>query len=136
MNQDILQGKWKQVRGEIRSWWGKLTNDDLDRIEGSKDRLSGILQERYGYSLHEAQREIADFMEQIETQDSNRIRKKQNRRHYVYDNIAHHFNPHTVRCIAYLAIQPQLGLRRIRSGWLLAPDPDRGTAAWLVLTRI
>ena len=66
MNQDILQGKWKQVRGDIRSRWGKLTNDDLDRINGSVDKLAGILQERYGYSLHEAQRKIADFMEQIE----------------------------------------------------------------------
>ena len=49
MNQVILQGKWKQIRGEIKSWWGRLTNDDLDRIEGSMDKLAGILQERYGY---------------------------------------------------------------------------------------
>ena len=66
MNNYILQGKWKQVRGEIQTWWGRLTNDDLDRIEGSIDRLAGILQERYGYTMTEVQREIADFMEQIE----------------------------------------------------------------------
>ena len=66
MKQDILQGQWKQVRGEIKSWWGRLTNDDVDRIGGSIDKLTGALQERYGYSMQEAQREIADFMESIE----------------------------------------------------------------------
>ena len=66
MNQVILQGQWKQVRGEIKSWWGKLTQDDLDRIEGSFDKLAGILQQRYGYSVREAQHEIADFMERLE----------------------------------------------------------------------
>ena len=66
MNQDTLQGKWKQVRGEAQSWWGKLTNDDLDRVEGSIDKLAGILQQRYGYSKQEAQHEIANFMERFE----------------------------------------------------------------------
>jgi uncharacterized protein YjbJ (UPF0337 family) len=75
MNQDILQGKWKQVRGEVKSWWGKLTNDDLDRIGGSFDRLAGILQERYGYSKEEAQRNIADFMDQVEYKLDLRVKK-------------------------------------------------------------
>lgn len=66
MNRDILEGKWKQVRGEIKSWWGRLTDDDLDQVEGNMDKLAGILQERYGYSMDDAQREIADFMGQIE----------------------------------------------------------------------
>ena len=66
MNQDISQGKWKQIRGEIQSWWGRLTNDDLDRIEGSFDKLAGILQERYGYSKEEAQHAVADFIESVE----------------------------------------------------------------------
>jgi uncharacterized protein YjbJ (UPF0337 family) len=66
MNEDILQGQWKQVRGELQSWWGRLTNDDLDRIQGSTDKLAGILQERYGYSKQQAHHEIADFMENLE----------------------------------------------------------------------
>lgn len=66
MNEDILKGKWKQVRGEIQSFWGKLTNDDLDRIEGSSTKLAGKLQERYGYSRQEAERAVADFFESIE----------------------------------------------------------------------
>ncbi len=66
MNEDILQGKWKQVRGEIQSFWGKLTNDDLDRIQGNSAILAGKLQEHYGYSRQEAEHAIADFLDGIQ----------------------------------------------------------------------
>jgi uncharacterized protein YjbJ (UPF0337 family) len=58
MNQDIVAGKWKQIRGKSREWWGKLTNDDLDVINGSREQLIGKLQERYGYDREKAIREI------------------------------------------------------------------------------
>jgi len=58
MNQDILQGNWKQLRGRVKQWWGLLTDDDLDRIDGSVEELAGKLQERYGYHREEAEREI------------------------------------------------------------------------------
>src|SRR5262249_7305332 len=48
MNRDILAGKWKQMRGELKTWWGKLTDDDFHRIGGQKDKLIGLLQERIG----------------------------------------------------------------------------------------
>jgi len=66
MNEDILQGKWKQVRGEIQSLWGRLTNDDMDRIQGNSAKLAGMLQERYGYSRQEAERAIADFLDRVD----------------------------------------------------------------------
>ena len=58
MNQDILAGKWKQMRGELKTWWGKLTDDDFDRIGGQKDKLIGLIQERYGYTREQAEQEI------------------------------------------------------------------------------
>src|SRR3989475_12291054 len=58
MNQDILTGKWKQMRGQVKQWWGKLTDDDLDRIEGAMDKLAGSLQERYGWGRDQAEREM------------------------------------------------------------------------------
>ena len=58
MNQDILAGKWKQMRGELKTWWGKLTDDDVDRIGGQKDKLIGLIQERYGYTREQAEQEI------------------------------------------------------------------------------
>lgn len=55
MNKDIMEGKWKQLKGDIQKNWGELTNDDLDIIDGSSEKFSGILQERYGKSKEEAE---------------------------------------------------------------------------------
>ena len=63
MNRNILEGKWKQLRGEIREKWGELTDDDLDQIAGKSDKLAGILQEKYGYTQVEAERQIEEFLE-------------------------------------------------------------------------
>jgi uncharacterized protein YjbJ (UPF0337 family) len=64
-NQDVLAGKWKQARGKVKQWWGKLTDNDLDRISGQVDQLVGTVQERYGYTREQAEREVAKFMEQF-----------------------------------------------------------------------
>ena len=66
MNEDILLGKWNQLKGEVRQAWGRLTDDDLQRIEGSREKLGGILQERYGYTKDQALENIADFLERME----------------------------------------------------------------------
>jgi uncharacterized protein YjbJ (UPF0337 family) len=58
MNKDILEGQWKQIRGEAKSWWGKLTDDDLTRVAGKYDSLAGVLQEKYGYTRQQAETEI------------------------------------------------------------------------------
>ncbi len=63
MNVDILKGEWKQIKGSIKTNWGKLTDDDLTIIEGNEERLLGKLQERYGYSKDEAEKEYKKFME-------------------------------------------------------------------------
>ncbi len=61
MNEDILKGKWKQISGRVKSEWGKLTDDDLDEIEGDSERLEGKLQERYGLARDEARRKVDEF---------------------------------------------------------------------------
>jgi len=58
MNSDIFEGKWKQMRGQVKIWWGKLTDDDLDTVEGNFDKLSGLLQMKYGYTRQQAEEEI------------------------------------------------------------------------------
>jgi uncharacterized protein YjbJ (UPF0337 family) len=58
MNREILAGKWKQMLGELKTWWGKLTDDDVDTIGGQKDKLTGLLQEKYGYTREKAEQEI------------------------------------------------------------------------------
>jgi len=62
MNEDVLKGKWHQLKGDVKSRWGKLTNDDVDRAEGDAEKLIGRLQERYGYQRDEAKREVDDFI--------------------------------------------------------------------------
>ena len=58
MNKDVFEGKWKQIRGHAKDWWGKLTDDDLERAGGKYDKLVGLLQEKYGYTREHAEEEI------------------------------------------------------------------------------
>jgi uncharacterized protein YjbJ (UPF0337 family) len=70
INQDILEGKWKQVRGKVKQQWGKLTDNQLDRISGRTEELIGLLQESYGYSMDRAQKEVDDFVRRFEKEKS------------------------------------------------------------------
>src|SRR5262245_9781704 len=58
MNNDIFYGKWKQISGELKSWWSKLTDDDVYWVGGEIDKLTGLLQEKYGYTREQAEQEI------------------------------------------------------------------------------
>src|ERR1041385_8757779 len=57
MDQDIFAGQWKQMRGTMNSWWGKLADDDFERIGGQTDKLIGWVQEHYGQTREQAQQE-------------------------------------------------------------------------------
>jgi len=61
MNWDRVSGNWKQLRGKVQQEWGKLTDDDLDRIAGRKDQLAGKLPERFDYERDQAQREVDEL---------------------------------------------------------------------------
>ncbi|KJZ32193.1 hypothetical protein TW83_04780 [Paracoccus sp. S4493] len=61
MNWDIIEGKWKQLKGATKVKWGELTDDELDQIDGNKDKLAGKLQEKYGWTKDQADREIDDY---------------------------------------------------------------------------
>lgn len=58
MNEDVFAGQWKQMRGELKSWWSQLADDELDLIGGHKDKLIGLVQERYGYAREHAEQEV------------------------------------------------------------------------------
>jgi len=62
MNEDVLKGKWNEIKGRVKQKWGKLTDDDLTAVEGKKEKLLGLLQQKYGYAKDKAEQEYKDFI--------------------------------------------------------------------------
>ena len=60
--EDMLKGRWKQMKGEIQKQWGKLTDDELAEIEGNQEKLIGKIQEKYGYTREKARMEVDSWM--------------------------------------------------------------------------
>jgi uncharacterized protein YjbJ (UPF0337 family) len=61
MNEDRLSGNWKQFKGKVKEQWGKLTDDDLDVIDGKREQLLGRIQNRHGIAKDEAERQVESF---------------------------------------------------------------------------
>lgn len=65
MNWDQIVGNWKQAKGNIRTQWGKLTDNDLEQAKGHRDSLVGRIQERYGIGKEEAERQVSEWERKI-----------------------------------------------------------------------
>src|ERR1700677_2762655 len=61
MNWDTVKGEWKQFKGKVKEQWGKLTDDDLNRIQGRRDQLAGAIEKRYGIEKDEAEKQVMAF---------------------------------------------------------------------------
>lgn len=61
MNEDTIKGNWKQFRGEMKKAWADITDDEFTRVEGERDKLEGLIQERYGRSREQAREEVDRF---------------------------------------------------------------------------
>jgi uncharacterized protein YjbJ (UPF0337 family) len=64
-NNDIIYGKWHELKGQVRQQWGKLTDDDVARLSGKTEELAGVLQQRYGYAKAQAHTEIDTWLHKI-----------------------------------------------------------------------
>jgi uncharacterized protein YjbJ (UPF0337 family) len=64
MNKDIFEGGWEETKGKMKQFWGWLTNDDLDELEGNQQEIYGKLQKHYGYTREEAEKAVKDFQRQ------------------------------------------------------------------------
>ncbi len=64
MNEDRIEGNWKQLKGKVKEQWGKLTDNDLTELEGNQDQLAGRIQERYGIAKDEAEKQVKAFRNQ------------------------------------------------------------------------
>jgi uncharacterized protein YjbJ (UPF0337 family) len=65
MNADIFEGKWKEMKGQIKEWWGKLTDDDLEQANGKAEQIVGLLQQKYGYTREQAEEEFNRRLEEV-----------------------------------------------------------------------
>jgi uncharacterized protein YjbJ (UPF0337 family) len=65
MNTDMLAGNWMKFKGKVQQQWGKLTDSDLDKIEGKQKELVGRIQERYGYARDRAEKEVNEFIDRL-----------------------------------------------------------------------
>jgi len=63
MDWNRIEGNWKQTKGKVQEQWGKLTNDDLDVVDGKRDQLEGKLQERYGMAKDQVRQEVDDWLD-------------------------------------------------------------------------
>jgi len=61
MNWDTMKGDWKRIKGKIREKWGELTDDEIDKIQGRREQLEGLLQKKFGLAKEEAKRQIDAF---------------------------------------------------------------------------
>jgi len=66
MDANILKGQWKEIKGGVKEMWGKLTDDDVTQIEGSEEKLLGLLQKRYGYTKEKAEMEYNKFINRLQ----------------------------------------------------------------------
>ncbi len=65
MNSDIYEGKYKEMRGQLKEWWGKLTDDELEQAGGNADQIVGLLQQKYGYTREHAEEEFNQRMKDV-----------------------------------------------------------------------
>lgn len=70
---NILEGHWEEIKGKVKTKWAKLTDQDLEKIDGSYKQLSGKLQKIYGYTAAEAEDEISEF---FDSDEFDRIKRK------------------------------------------------------------
>ena len=61
MNNDRIQGRWRQIKGKVKEQWGKLTDDDLDVIAGRREQLLGRIQQRHGLAKDDAERQVRQW---------------------------------------------------------------------------
>ena len=65
MNNDILEGKWKQLKGSVQAKWGEITDDEFEQVKGNRERLVGLVQQKYGKEKDDVWKEVDDYLKSI-----------------------------------------------------------------------
>jgi uncharacterized protein YjbJ (UPF0337 family) len=81
MNKDIFEGKWKELRGQAKEWWGELTDDDLEQVGGKAEQFIGLLQQKYGYTREQADQEFDRWLKEAKAdKDEEKVAVEEERR--------------------------------------------------------
>ena len=64
MNEDIVKGRWKELKGKVKQQWGNFTDDEITKMNGTYEELEGSLQKKYGYDKERAKKEIKSFLDE------------------------------------------------------------------------
>lgn len=88
MNEDVFAGQWRELRGKLRSWWGNLSDDDFEWVGGQKDRLVGLLQQKYGWTLDQAQQDVDRRLGEYESTAADGLNNLKAKTYALRDNAA------------------------------------------------
>lgn len=88
MNEDIFAGQWRELRGKLKSWWGNLSDDDFEWVGGQKDRLIGLLQQKCGWTLEEAQQDVDRRLREYESTAADGLNNLKAKTYALRDNAA------------------------------------------------
>lgn len=75
MNENMLKGKWLEVKGDIQKAWGKLTDDDLEQTKGDLKSIGGLIMQRYGETQGDYSKKLADIFSKFEEKKDEAISK-------------------------------------------------------------
>ncbi len=67
MNENLIKGKWKEIKGEIQKSWGKLTDDELEKTKGDMKAIGGLIQQRYGHAQEKSRDTITEIFKRFES---------------------------------------------------------------------
>lgn len=66
MSWDRVEGNWKHFTGKTREKWAQLTDDDMEKIGGKREKLVGKMQESYDIAKEEAEEQVREFKETLD----------------------------------------------------------------------
>lgn len=87
MNQDVFNGKIKEISGELKKKWGQLTEDEIGKTKGNLESLAGLVQQKYGVAKEQAAKDVTEFMQRFEKKDDDVTRQASDRVNEKIDNM-------------------------------------------------
>ena len=73
MNENVIKGKWLEIKGDVQKAWGKLTDDELDKTKGDLKSIGGLIQQKYGDAQEKSSAKLAEIFKKFESQKDSAV---------------------------------------------------------------